>query len=108
MFQHGVNGSINEDFEVVFTYYLGDKQEVTTSYKLFKNWEEIRNEVVQLIIALESGNLSFLTIDANLYTAQQAFFDEWDAGFLNDLTVVPEPCTLLLIGIGGLVLRKRK
>ena len=41
--------NVYKEFEIVFTYYLGDKQEVKTSYNLFKNWKSIRDEVVNLI-----------------------------------------------------------
>ena len=41
--------NVYENFEVVFTYYLGDKQEVSTSYELFKNWKHIRDKVVALM-----------------------------------------------------------
>ena len=66
------------------------------------------NEILDLINALESRSLNYLTIDSALYNIQQSYFDTWDSLPLNYLTVIPEPSTLFLIGLGGLFLRKRK
>ncbi len=40
---------IYKDFKLVFERYLGDKQEIQTSYDLFVRWKMIRDEIVILM-----------------------------------------------------------
>ena len=63
-------------------------------------------EVLDLVYALETKSLNFLTIDEDLYTARQSFFDDWDAAPYNELTVIPEPSTILFLGFAGFLLLK--
>ena len=65
-------------------------------------------EVWDLISALEAQQLDALTVNEQLYAAMQTDLDAWDAGANNVLTVVPEPATLSLLALGGLVLIRRK
>jgi len=53
------------------------------------------------------ASLNKLTIDMDVYLSQQDYFDTWDAIDGNTL-ITPEPATLLLFGLGGLALRKRR
>ena len=66
------------------------------------------DEVVQLIVSLESDTLNFFTIDMDVYTSHQSYFNDWDSVLFNELTVVPEPCSLLLLGLGSLALRRKR
>jgi len=65
-------------------------------------------EVLDLIDALELNNLGILTIDNILYGSQQSYFDTWDACVGNTLTIIPEPGTLFLLGLGALLIGRRK
>ncbi|MHC4259281.1 MAG: leucine-rich repeat domain-containing protein, partial [Planctomycetota bacterium] len=66
------------------------------------------NEITDLIDALESRNLNFLTIDNTLYTARKNYFDNWDAGFVNELTIIPDPLLLMLDPNGSEMLTSGK
>lgn len=39
-----------EQFDIIFKKYLGNKKDIQKSYDTFIHWEEIRNEVIALII----------------------------------------------------------
>ena len=41
---------IFENYNIVFLKYLGDKKEIQTSYKLFQDWQPIRQKVVALVL----------------------------------------------------------
>ena len=63
--------NVYEDFEIVFTYYLGDRQEVSISYELFKNWKSIRDEVVTLMHAGKKDEAIAITKEKG---AEHVFF----------------------------------
>ena len=52
--------------------------------------------------------LDFLTVDNVFYADNQGWLDTWDADAANTLIVIPEPATLGLMVIGGLVVLFRK
>jgi uncharacterized protein YjbI with pentapeptide repeats len=66
------------------------------------------DEVVFMINSLESRSLNYLTIDTTLYSARQSYFDDWDSVLFNELSVVPEPCSLILFALSGLTLYRTK
>jgi len=103
----GANLSDVEQFNML--YPAIDLQELNLANVTFADAivNDNYDEVVQLIVSLENNDLNFLTIDMDVYTSHQSYFNDWDSVLFNELTVVPEPCTLLLIGIGGLFLRNR-
>jgi len=65
-------------------------------------------ETWDLICALEAQKLDALTVNQQLYAAMQTNLDTWDAGPNNVLTVIPEPCTLVLLALGGCALLLRR
>ena len=66
------------------------------------------DEVVFMINSLESRSLNYLTIDMGLYTARQSYFDDWDSVVFNDLSVVPEPCSLAILAFGAILCRRKR
>jgi uncharacterized protein YjbI with pentapeptide repeats len=56
---------------------------------------------------LSNSNLSYANLTGALYNLETVFSDGFDP-VAEGMILVPEPATFLLIGLGGLMLRKRK